>query len=177
MSAAGGKLTTWRVMAEEAVDKALDLLPPERAARVSPSATDGCSLAGLAPATYAVRLQDFFGVSPAVARAMVRRLGALAWTAAAAARREKELTPLVPGLDLTVAEARAWIRHGAVLHVEDLLLRRVRIGMWDPEAARDVAWRLRMVFQRELGWSFLRWSEELEAFEEALEAWSPEGVR
>ncbi|HHQ47605.1 MAG TPA: glycerol-3-phosphate dehydrogenase/oxidase [Acidobacteria bacterium] len=176
VSAAGGKLTTWRVMAEEAVDAALELLPPERARRVSPSATDGCSLTGLAPVTYAARLREFFNMPEEVASAMVRRLGALAWTAAAAARREKELTPLAPGLDLCLAEARAWIRHGAVLHVEDLLLRRVRIGMWDPATARDVAWRLRMIFQRELGWSFVRWSEELERFEEALEAWTPEGI-
>ncbi len=176
VSAAGGKLTTWRVMAEEAVDRALELLSEERARRAAPVATDGTALHGLAPASYAVRLQEFFGMPTAVAEAMVRRLGALAWTAAAAVRREKELTPLAPGLDLSIAEARAWIRHGAVLHVEDLLLRRVRIGMWDPEAARGVAWRLRMVFQRELGWSFGRWGEELEQFEEALEAWTPQGV-
>jgi len=176
VSAAGGKLTTWRVMAEEAVDRALELLPEERTRNVSPVATDGTALNGLAPASYADRLREFFGIPAPVASAMVRRLGSLAWTAAAAARREKELTPLASGLDLGLAEVRTWVRHGAVLHVEDLLLRRVRIGMWDPGAARDVAWRLRMVFQRELGWSFGRWSEELERFEEALEAWTPEGA-
>jgi len=176
VSAAGGKLTTWRVMAQEAVDRALELLPEERARRAAPVATEGTALHGLAPSSYADRLQEYFGMPSSVAQAMVRRLGSLAWTAAAAVRREKELTPLAPGMDLSIAEARAWIRHGAVLHVEDLLLRRVRIGMWDPDAARDVAWRLRMVFQRELGWSFLRWSEELEVFEEALEAWTPEGI-
>ncbi len=176
LSAAGGKLTTWRVMAEEVVDAALKLLPEERAERAGPCATDGTALSGLVHPGSAARLQEFFGMPEEVARAMARRLGALAWSAAALARRERDLHPVAPGVDLCPAEARTWLRHGAVLHVEDLLLRRVRLGMWQPDAARDVAWRLRMIFQRELGWSFGRWSEELERFDEALEGWTPPPV-
>ena len=173
LSAAGGKLTTWRVMAEEAVDAVLKLLPEERAERAGPCATDGTALAGLVHPAEARRLEAVTGMPGEVAAGMVRRLGALAWSAAALARRDRDLHPVVPGLDLSPAEARTWLRHGAVTHLEDLLLRRVRLGMWSPEAALDVAWRLRMIFQRELGWSFGRWSEELERFEEALEAWTP----
>ncbi len=173
LSAAGGKLTTWRVMAEEAVDAALKLLPAERADQAGPCATGGTSLAGLLHPASAGRLREVTGMPEEVARAMVRRLGALAWNAAALARRDRDLHPVVPGVDLCPAEVRTWLRHGAVVHLEDLLLRRVRLGMWSPGAALEVVWRLRMIFQRELGWSFGRWSEELEAFEEALAAWSP----
>ena len=50
LSVAGGKLTTWRRMAEETVDAALRHLPAERARRAAPCATAGTPLAGLAPA-------------------------------------------------------------------------------------------------------------------------------
>jgi len=175
VSAAGGKLTTWRVMAEEAVDAAIRLLPEERARRASPCATEGTALAGLAPRGLADVLHVRFGVEPGTARAMVRRLGALAWSACEGARAARELRPVAPGADLTLAEVRTWIRRGAVLHLEDLLLRRVRLGMWDPEAAREAAPRLRRPFQEELGFSYREWRGELERFEEALEAWDRPG--
>ncbi len=177
VTATGGKLTTWRVMAEEAVDAALAAMPEERAARAAPCATEGTPLAGLAPPGLDSRLGAVFRLAPEVASAMVRRLGGLAWTAAQLAGSRRELAPVLPGLDLSRAEVRAWIRHGAVLHLEDLLLRRARLGMWDPAAAREAAPRLRTVFQRELAWSFRRWRQELERFAEALSAWTPEGSR
>ncbi len=177
LTATGGKLTTWRAMAEETVDAALELLPEERAARAAPCATDGTALLGLAPGGLAARLRARFRLPRGVAEAMARRMGALAWTACASARSRRELHPLAPGLDLTPAEAAAWIRHGAVLHLEDLLLRRVRLGMWDPPAARAAAPRLRRTFQRELGWGFRRWRLELDRLEAALEAWTPAGAR
>ncbi|MEN8197871.1 MAG: glycerol-3-phosphate dehydrogenase C-terminal domain-containing protein, partial [Pseudomonadota bacterium] len=65
-----------------------------------------------------------------------------------------------PGLDLCAAEVRAHLRWGAVLHLEDLLLRRVRLGMWDPETAASLLPTLRPVLRRELGWSFKDWQRE-----------------
>ncbi len=171
VSAAGGKLTTWRVMAEEAVDTALGLLPEERAAVAAPCATEGTPLAEVVPADLASTLVRRFGLTPEVAGAMVRRLGALAWNACETANSQKALHPVLPGLDVTPAEVTTWIRRGAVLHLEDLLLRRVRLGMWDPAAAREAAPRLRRPFQEALGLSFRDWSHELDRFEEALTAW------
>ena len=49
------------------------------------------------------------------------------------------------------AEARAHCCWNAVLHLEDLLLRRVRLGMWDPETAVALLPALRPVLRRELG--------------------------
>ena len=117
--------------------------------------------------------QGVFGTTAGVAQGMVRRLGSLAWTAAGSARGRRELDPVRPGLDLCRAEVRAWIRHGAVLHLEDLLIRRVRLGMWDPETAHAVAPALRPVVQGELGWTFRRWRRELDRCHAALEAWHP----
>ncbi len=58
LSIAGGKLTTWRSMAEEAVDEALLLLPEEIATAAEPCYTSGTPLLGLAPTDLAHRLQQ-----------------------------------------------------------------------------------------------------------------------
>ena len=177
LSVAGGKLTTWRVTAEEVVDAVVARLPEERAARLAPCLTAGAPLAGRCPLDLAARLAEGRGLDPAVAAALARRLRALAWLALDLARGPAELAPLAPGADLTVAEARVHLRHGAVARLEDLLLRRTRIGMWSPALALELAPLLRPVFGDELGWSSARFDAELDGLEAALAGWRPEGVR
>ncbi len=178
LTVAGGKLTTWRVTAEEVVNRALTFLPPERAAAAASGATAGTPLAGLAPADLAERLRDAEGGNAAdgVAAALARRLGALAWTARELAG-ENDLAPLVDGADLTAAEVRTHLRFGAVTRLEDLLLRRARAGMWDPPLARALLAPVAALAAAELGWSTARRTAEEENAAAALAAWSPEGVR
>ncbi|MCB1034114.1 MAG: glycerol-3-phosphate dehydrogenase/oxidase, partial [Acidobacteria bacterium] len=163
LSVAGGKLTTWRATAEEAVDRALKLLPPERAQEAGRCATKRAPLAGAAPLDLPHRLGEAFGLQQATAEGMARRLGSVAWFAAELAG-EGELLPLADGLDLCAAEIRGHLRFGAVLHLSDLLLRRLRLAMWTPAVASDLAPHLRELVCGELGWSGARWEQELEAF-------------
>jgi glycerol-3-phosphate dehydrogenase len=107
---------------------------------------------------------------------MARRLGANAWHVPSLARTARERRPIASGQDLCAAEIRAHLRWGAVLHLEDLLLRRVRLGMWAPEQAAELAPRLRSVVRHELGWDGSRWERELADFNQALTTWKPEGL-
>jgi glycerol-3-phosphate dehydrogenase len=175
LNVAGGKLTTYRSTAEEVVDEVVKRLPPERERRAAECATAGTPLSGLAPPDLPERLRER-GVAPAVAAAMARRLGGRAWNALPLAHGKAELRPLVDGVDLVAAEVRTHLRHGAVLRLEDLLVRRARLAMWEPEAARAVVPALAPLFRQELGWSAARWEAEESAFAQALLAWSPEGV-
>ena len=177
LTVSGGKLTTWRSTAEEAVDEAVSRLPDEITRTVGRCMTKGTPLAGLAPRDLPQRLESALGLDPAIAGGMARRLGALAWPATQLARGKSELRPIRPDLDLCAAEVRAHCRWNAVLHLEDLLLRRVRLGMWDPETAASLLPTLRPVLRRELGWSFKDWQREREQFHAALEAWTLAGVR
>jgi glycerol-3-phosphate dehydrogenase len=177
VTVSGGKLTTWRSTAEQAVDEVVSQLPDEVARRVGRCMTKGTPLAGLAPRDLAARLQAAHGLEPAVAAGVARRLGAAAWGAVHLARSKSELRPLRPGLDLCAAEVRAHCHWGAVVHLDDLLLRRVRLGMWEPETARALLSHLRPILRRELGWSFREWQREREHFERALEGWTVAGVR
>jgi len=177
LTVSGGKLTTWRSTAEEAVDEAVSLLPDEVTRTVGRCMTKGTPLAGLAPRDLGQRLESALGLEPAIAGGMARRLGALAWPAAQLARGKSELRPLRSDVDLCAAEVRAHCRWNAVLHLEDLLLRRVRFGMWNPETAAALLPTLRPVLRREFGWGFKDWQREREGFHAALEGWTVEGIR
>lgn len=58
------------------------------------------------------------------------------------------------------AELRWAARDEGVIHLEDLLLRRVRIGMLLPDGAMNFMARIRSITQAELGWNDERWQKE-----------------
>ena len=176
LSVAGGKLTTWRPTAEEVVNEALDYLPEDRARQAAPCLTAGTPLVGLAPPDLPARLESVAGVPAVTAAAMARRLRGLAWTAAQIAAAPRELEPMEGTADLSVAELRAHLAFGAVVRLEDLLLRRVRLGLWAPHTVAGLLDALEPICRRELGWDNRRWQREAEACLEAVEAWSPAGV-
>ena len=74
----GGKLTTWRSTAEEAVDEIVSRLPDEVTRTVGRCMTTGTPLAGLAPRDLGDRLRAAHDLEPAVAAGMARRLGSAA---------------------------------------------------------------------------------------------------
>ena len=183
LTVAGGKLTTWRRMAEDAVDRAIELLPGDRTRHLGPCRTAGTPLAGLAPPDLAANLVEAErSLAPEVASGMARRLRGAAWWAPELARRASELRPLADGTDLTAAEVRVHLRFGAVLHLEDLLLRRARLGLWRPEVGREIAPRLHRLWRQEIGdrprpaRGRRSFAAEVDRFEEALGAWTLEGV-
>ncbi|RLE25909.1 MAG: hypothetical protein DRJ65_06745 [Acidobacteria bacterium] len=177
LSVSGGKLTTWRSTAEEAVDAALNVLPEEHTRAVSPCATKGTPLAGLCPTDLGARLGAVDGLEPIVAGGMARRLGGLAWHSPLLARSARDLQPFDIAPDLCPAEVHAHLRWGGVLHLDDLLLRRVRLGLWDPATAREIVPTLEPIIRREMGWGRRRWAKEEETFNEVLTGWTVEGIR
>ncbi len=53
-----------------------------------------------------------------------------------------------------------------VLHLDDLLLRRVRLGLLLPNGGLDQMPRIRGIVQPELGWEDARWESEVAAYRE-----------
>jgi glycerol-3-phosphate dehydrogenase len=126
----GGKLTTYRKMAEDAVD-ALGLTEVACSTRDVP-------LVGAAAREMLARIEG--------SERLVRRYGAEAPAVAALAEQDPELALPVPGVPSGVLGAEfAWgvLAEGA-LTVEDLLERRTRLGLIpaDAELARPVAERV-----------------------------------
>ncbi|MFD4577043.1 glycerol-3-phosphate dehydrogenase/oxidase [Streptomyces sp. NPDC058417] len=114
----GGKLTTYRRMAEDAVDAAV--ATGRLGAR--PSRTAALPLVGAAPARHLRAL-------PAPRR-LVRRYGTEAPAVQALADTDPRLAePLFPGVPVTGAELLWAVRHEGALDEADLLDRRTRIGL------------------------------------------------
>jgi len=78
-----------------------------------------------------------------------------------------ELETITP-LSNIWAELRWAAREEGVLHLDDLLLRRVRLGMLLPDGAVDLLPHIHKMLQPELGWDDQRWQFEEKAY---LDTW------
>lgn len=72
----------------------------------------------------------------------------------------------IPTLPNLWAEVRWAARYEGVLHLDDLLLRRVRLGLLLPNGGLDHLDTLRRLIQPELGWEDTRWEAEVHAYRE-----------
>jgi glycerol-3-phosphate dehydrogenase len=149
----GGKYTTFRIMSRETIDKVLERLGKSRTAgskRIFNPLLDLSSFS-LDPLTLAY-LKGRHGNETAA-------------LLTAAKQGELERIEQVPNL---WAELRWAAREEGVVHLEDLLLRRVRLGLLLPQGGRDLLGRIRDIVQPELGWSDDRWQQEEAAY---LKTW------
>ncbi len=118
-SVVGGKLTTYRKMAEDAVDTAM---------RASGIAAGPCRTRRL-PLVGAAAPAELSHVD--APRRLVDRYGT---EAAAVARGDR--AAVADGTDVTAAELRFAVEHEGALDADDLLDRRTRIGLVDSDRAR-----------------------------------------
>jgi glycerol-3-phosphate dehydrogenase len=81
--------------------------------------------------------------------------------------KKSELEP-IEGLPNLWAELRWAAREEGVEHLNDLLLRRVRLGLLLTRGGRDLLGRIRSIVQPELGWTDERWQQEESAY---LKTW------
>jgi glycerol-3-phosphate dehydrogenase len=119
----GGKLTTYRRMAEDAVDTVADRLASTSGDRpVGSCRTARLPLVGAVPQAVLDRM--------AAPRRLVQRYGAEAPAVLALADDDPSLLePVAPGLPVSGVELAWAVRHEGALDVSDLLDRRTRIGL------------------------------------------------
>jgi glycerol-3-phosphate dehydrogenase len=155
----GGKYTTYRIMAQDAVDVALG---PEAERR--PSATAELALVGAAPRTQlgrlAVELETKRGLPSALARRLVARHGSEA-PAILAAGDARALGPDVEQLEAEVGWA---VREELALSLDDVLARRLRLAMELPDRGAAIAPRVAQLMAAELGWDERRRAAEVERY-------------
>jgi glycerol-3-phosphate dehydrogenase len=84
-----------------------------------------------------------------------------------ASAKKNELKP-IEHLPNPWAELRWAAREEGVEHLDDLLLRRVRLGMLLPQGGHGLLGNIRSIVQPELGWSDERWQQEETAY---METW------
>jgi glycerol-3-phosphate dehydrogenase len=144
----GGKLTTWRRMAKQTVDRLV-----ERGGRDAPCHTAEIPL-GMEARPADLEGPDEIG-EEALSQLAFRYGHAARKVLALAAERPPLAAPIVAGRPDLLAEVAIAARHEQARSVADVLLRRTRLGLLaapqlrDAEAVRPVA----AVLGEELGWS------------------------
>ncbi len=126
-SVVGGKLTEYRHMAEDTLDRAL----AARAVTAGPCRTRNLPLVG-APANPVATLRT----PAALPGSLVARYGAESPNVIASARCERPTEQVVDGIDVTRAEFEFAVTHEGALTVDDILDRRTRIGLVAAERER-----------------------------------------
>ncbi|MBP1239906.1 glycerol-3-phosphate dehydrogenase [Frigoribacterium sp. PvP120] len=159
---AGGKWTTYRVMAEDAIDEAVAALD----GRIPESTTMEIPLLG-AEGYHAAwnkrgKIAKAFGVHKVRIEHLLNRYGTLTDELLDLIRERPELAEPLPGADdYIAAEVVYAASHESALHLEDVLARRTRISIeaWDRgESAAPVAARLMAEVH---GWSDSETEEEV----------------
>jgi len=151
----GGKLTTFRTIALDVMQAAAPYLPidpvdPDAETEEAPPVFSAptVKLPRSLGATAARRLKGFYGNA---ARAVLD--GAAA----------DELC-YIPGCKTLWAELRWAAGHEAVQHLDDLMLRRTRLGLLLYRGGAQHFTRIKRICQAELGWDDSRWERELERY-------------
>lgn len=171
VSIAGGKYTTYRVMAADAVDAAREDLSPG----VPDSVTEHIPLLGAEgyqalvnqldtlsrrhdmPVWRVTHLLDRYG-------SMVDELFALM------AERPELADPLTGAEEYLAVEVVYAARHEAALHLNDVLTRRTRISIETPDRGVAAGRAAAALMAEELGWDEARTASEIDHYERRVEA-------
>ena len=174
----GGKLTTYRAMAEDTVDEAVRVMRDHRSAapggerraarlRVPDSRSGSTPLFGaegyeeLTKEGAAERL----GLPADVVAHLAGRFGGHTQAVAAIVRDRPDLGErLVPGLPYLTAEAVYAVRYEMALTLEDILSRRTRALLLDAAATAGAAPSVADLIAPELGWSNDERARQVEVF-------------
>lgn len=153
LTVAGGKLTTFRIMARDALRAARRQLghirfDPNIPVLNPPAATLDILTDETLHSYQRLRLLGRYGAD---AQALL----------APQARSELRLVGSTPYL---LAELRHAARAEGVVHLDDLLLRRARLGLLVTNGGAELLETIRPVIQPELGWDDSRWENEARAY-------------
>lgn len=160
LTIAGGKYTTFRIMAAEVLNRARAFLPnakpfPTRKRLIGeiPDSID----CGLDIESWAYLAGRYGFETPEIF--------------VCAQPGELDHIGLLPN---RWAELRWAARSDGIIHLDDLLLRRVRIGMLLPDGALDMMDTIKKIVQPELEWNEARWQSEVNAYRAVWErSYSP----
>jgi glycerol-3-phosphate dehydrogenase len=162
---AGGKYTTYRVMAADAVDAAgVDL-----SGRLQPSITEAVPLLGAdgyhALVNQADQLGARYGLHPYRVRHLLDRYGSLIHEVLGLAEDKPELLkPLPAAPDYLQIEVVYGANNEGALHLDDMLTRRTRISIEYPHRGVDCAQQVAELMGGVLGWSKATITREVETY-------------
>ena len=172
ISIAGGKYTTYRVMAADAIDAAAE----DVSGSVPPSVTDRIPLIGAegyhALVNQVDRLSHRFGLPKWRVQHLLDRYGSMAMELfdLAADRDADLLEPLEGAEEYLRVEVLYAAANEAALHLDDVLARRTRISIETPDRGTASAQAVADIVAPVLGWDKQRADNEVAAYGARVEA-------
>jgi len=145
VSIAGGKLTTFRLMAAEAVDAAAPFLRPDARAESGLARALLPGAAGIGAGkgaldVFAAKLAQEADITPELAVHLARRYGSEARDVVLCAREDPDgLDPVAPGCSSIWGELRFAVTYEMALDLDDFLVRRTHIFFLAEDQGRAVA--------------------------------------
>ena len=172
---AGGKLTTYRVMARDAVEAAAHSLRTTGNLVVRESITDRVPLVGAADfetrSNQRVLLSRRAGLHVARIDHLLGRFGGLVDDVLAICDERPELAEQLEGAeDYLAAEVVYAVTHEGARHLDDVLTRRTRISIETFDRGIHCARRVAELMAGELGWDQTRLDDEVDHYLRRVEA-------
>ncbi|KAF8992699.1 DAO-domain-containing protein [Cyathus striatus] len=159
LTIAGGKWTTYRAMAEETVDRAVEAFGLAR--KAGKCVTESLRLVGSDgwSRNMFIGLIQTYGMETEVAKHLSESYGDRAWTVCSLAEQTGESWPLhgkrlYPAYPFIEAEVRYAVRHEYAQTAIDVLARRTRLSFLNARAAFESLPRVVDIMSEELGWSY-----------------------
>ena len=148
----GGKLTTFRRLALDALNAAKSFLPPDKMA--------DCKAPVFNKVQQLPALEH--GLSPETWRRLYGRYGSAANTIVKSASADDLTT--ITGTHTLWAELPYVAQNEQIRHLGDLMLRRVRIGLLTPQGGKAYLKRIQRLCKKALPWDRRRWKKEINLY-------------
>ncbi len=171
LSVAGGKYTTYRVMAADAVDAAVAAMGVDAPA----SCTESVPLVG-ATGYEAMRnrreqLAAESGLPVERIDRLLGRYGSELPVLLELLRTDPAMAECLPGTDdYLAAEARFAVDHEGALHLDDVLTRRTRLSIESPDRGVSAARVVAGIMADVLGWDEATVAREIDSYDKRVEA-------
>ncbi len=164
ISVAGGKLTTFRLIALDVLARAGDYLPALAAS--NPELEDAPTFR---PPRCGVATAAGNPLSSGQLRRLRGRYGEAADAILQQLSSDARFADSLANTETLYAELCWILENEAVVHLEDLLLRRTRLGLLLANGAASLLPTVQPLCQHILGWSDERWHTELAAYTQLVE--------
>ncbi|MCH7670242.1 MAG: glycerol-3-phosphate dehydrogenase/oxidase [Acidobacteria bacterium] len=167
---AGGKFTTYRVMAHDTVDRAFESvgieIPPSRSDQIAFVGADGFQ--EMLDSTSAIAQK--YGVPETQVERLLHRYGSEAIDVLDIALADRHLSEPLPAGAYLRAEVKFAVEHEGALHLDDVLARRTRLSIERRDRGVEAAATVAEIMGGVLGWDSTVVKRELEHYEARVAA-------
>ncbi len=158
----GGKLTTFRRLAWDALNAAKPFLSSVRLKGEGEAIFSGKESYDLMRSQAGAWEREKSDISDVIWRRLCGRYGNGVYEIVETS--EPEAANHIPGTHTLWAELAYSAKHEQIRHLSDLLLRRVRIGLLTPQGGNDYLDRIRKLCEPALSWDNSRWEDEIKMY-------------